>query len=300
MGDRSPVRGGPLPDGHPERGTKETVPAGLGFRAHVPATASAVRTHTVRKTPRSPGVGRNTPRQAADLPKNGSRPPAANAGTGDTPVVTKAKDQEEAFTFAILLGLTASSARLRDRCAESVEEHARGLSKAQIARSKHEAARCVSRTTLPTDSCSKHGVMHVFAVDPHTASDIVLRGACASLEEYDLVRGLAAFVMLKAVGHRLTEQAGQMYFDAIEAKVSSDISRGPIGARHSARFEAAKTLPKRRRRAVLAEQQREMDRDYEEAFRTLDKAVELELAMRTAAALRSPAGLNRRATAHLN
>jgi len=106
--------------------------------------------------------------------------------------------------------------------------------------------------------------------------------------------------MLKAVGHRLTEQAGQMYFDAIEAKVSSDISRGPIGARHSARFEAANALPKRRRRAVLAEQQREMDRDYEEAIMTLDKAVELELAMRTATALRSPAGSNRRTTAHLN
>jgi hypothetical protein len=215
-------------------------------------------------------------------------------------MVTKAENPEDAFTFAILLHLTASSARLRDRCAESAEEHARGLSKAQVERCKREAARCVSRTTLPTDSCSKHGVVHVFAVDPNTASDFVLRGACASPAAYDLVRGLAAFVMLKAVGHRLTEQAGQMYLDAIEAKVNSDISHGPIGARHSAGCEAANALPTRRRRAALAELEREMDRNYEEAFRTLDKAVELELAMRTAAALRSPAGLNRRATTHLN
>lgn len=215
-------------------------------------------------------------------------------------MVTKTENHEDAFTFAILLCLTASSARLQDRCAESVDEYARVLSEAQIARCKREVARCVSRTTLPTEHCSTHGVVHVFAMDPNTASDIVLRGASASLEAYDLVRGLAAFVMLRAVGHRLTDQAKHMYFDAVTTKVHSDISGGPLGAKHSARFEAANALPSCRRRAALARLQRDMDRDYEEAIKTLDRAVELELATHTATALRTPAASKRRASAHLN
>lgn len=233
-------------------------------------------------------------------PKNGLCPPAANAGTGDTPVDTKAEDQEDAFTFALLLFLTARTKRLLDRCAEKVKEIARCLSKEQIARCKREVARCVSTTKLPTEHCSKRGVVHVFAMDPNTASVIVLRGASASLEAYDLVRGLAAFVMLRAVGHRLTDQAKHMYFDAVTTKVHSDISGGPLGAKHSARFEAANALPSCRRRAALAGLQRDMDRDYEEAIKTLDRAVELELATLTATALRTPAGSKRRASAQLN
>jgi hypothetical protein len=207
---------------------------------------------------------------------------------------------EDAFTFATLLSLTASTARLKDRCTASLDEYARDLTKAQIERCKREVARCVGTTSLPIQMCSKGHLVQIFAVDANTASDIVLQGACASPAAYDLVRGLAAFIMLKAVGHRLTEQAWHMYFDAIEARVNSGIARGPLGARHAARFEAANALPTRRRGVALAELQCEMDRDYDEAIEMLDKAVELELAMRTATALRSPACSHTRASAHLN
>lgn len=215
-------------------------------------------------------------------------------------MVTKAEDQEDAFRFALLLYLTASSARLRRRCAESIEKIARGLSKAQIARCKREAARRANSTKLPKTRCPKHGVVHIFAVNPTMASKIVLHGASVALEEYDLVRGLGAYLVLNAVGHGLTEQAWQLYFDALEAKVSSDISCGRVGARHSAEFEAANALPKRRRLVALAELQREMDREYEDAFRTLDAAIDLELAMRTAAALRTAAGSGNRASLSLH
>jgi hypothetical protein len=215
-------------------------------------------------------------------------------------VVTTTESPEDAFTFAMLFQLTARTARLKDRCTASLDEYARRLTKAQIARCKREVARCVGRTSLPIQMCSKGHLVHIFAVDANTASDIVRQGACGSPAAYDLVRGLAALIMLIAVGHRLTEQAGEMYFDAIEARVSSDISRGPVGARQFARFEAANALPTRRRGAALAELERDVDRDYEEACEMLDKAVELELAMRTATALRSPACSNERASAHLN
>lgn len=215
-------------------------------------------------------------------------------------MVTKAEDQEEAFTFALLLNLTASSARLRSRCADSIEKIARGLSKAQIARCKREAARRANSTKLPKTRCPKHGVVHIFAVNSTMASEIVLHGASAALEDYNLVRGLGACVVLKTVGHRLTEQAWQMYFDALQARVSSDVSRGPIGARHSAEYEAANALPTRRRQAALAELQREIDRDYDEAFVALDEAVDLELAMRTATALRTAAGSGNRASLSLH
>ena len=215
-------------------------------------------------------------------------------------MVTTTESPEDAFTFAMLFQLTARTARLKDRCTASLDEYARRLTKAQIARCKREVARCVGRTSLPIQMCSKGHLVHIFAVDANTASDIVLQGACASPAAYDLVRGLAALIMLIAVGHRLTEQAGEMYFDAIEARVSSDISRGPVGARQFARFEAANALPTRRRRAALAELERDMDRDFEQAHKILDEATERELAMRTATALRSPACSNQRASAHLN
>ena len=207
---------------------------------------------------------------------------------------------EDAFTFTLLLHLTARTARLKDRCTASLDEYARDLTQAQIARCKREVARCVGRTTLPIQRCSKGHLMHISAVDVNTASDIVFQGACTSPAAYDLVRGLAALIMLKAVGHRLAAQAGDMYFAGIEARVASDLAHGPIGARHAARFEAANALPTRRRRAALAELERDVDRDYEEAVRALDAAVELELATRTATALRSPECSNQRASAHLN
>jgi hypothetical protein len=215
-------------------------------------------------------------------------------------VVTKTENPEDAFTFTLLLHLTARTARLKDRCTASLDEYARGLTKAQIERCTREVARCVGRTTLPIQRCSKGHLEHIAAVDVNTARDIVLQGACASPAAYDLVRGLAAYIALKAVGHRLTEQAGDMYFDGIEARVASDLAHGPIGARHSARLEAANALPTRRRRAALAELERDVDRDYEEAIRTLNEAIELELATRTATALRSPECSTKRATAHLN